>query len=185
MLMDYASPILTGVLLLVVLWNLRSRKASQFKTDRQHLKQSSGLFQAHAKAIERFLESSSAPISLKRILVNHSDAMSDRKMVQNLAQLIVNSSLSPENLPDDEEIVIQLRQLEALSPDLFSSFCVAMLTGTFAAVLRWPESAVLFEEISAKIVADPKRDVGMAITVSRIRKSDLPFSDAEPSPAMV
>lgn len=185
MLMDYAPPILTGVLLLVVLWDLRSRKTSQFKTHSQHLRQSSALFQAYEKAIERFLANSSAPITLKKLLISHSDAMSDRQTVLILAQLIVNSSNSTEILPDDEEIVNQIRHLESLSTELFSYFCVAMLTGTFAAVLRWPESAALFEEISAKIAADPKRDVGMAITVSRIRRSDLPFSVAQPSPAMV
>lgn len=185
MLMDYAAPVLTGVLLLVVLWNLRSRKASQFKTHIQHLKQSSALFQAQEKAMERFLASSSAPTTLKNLLIDHSDAMSDRKTVYTLAQLIVNSNNSMEIFPDDEEIVNQIRHLETLSAELFSCFCVAMLTGTFAAVLRWPESAALFEEISAKMAADPKRDVGMAITVSRIRRSDLPFSVAQPSPAMV
>lgn len=185
MLMDYAPPFLTGVLLLIVLWDLRSKKASQFKIHNQHLRQSSVLFQAYEKAIERFLSNNLAPLTLKKLLVSHSDAMSDRETVYTLAKLIVNSSSPPEIFPDDEEIVNQIRYLESLDSELFSCFCVAMLTGTFAAVLRWPESATLFEEISAKMAADPKRDVGMAITVSRIRRSDLPFSVAQTSPAMV
>lgn len=180
---QYAVPALTGLLILTVLWNARVKSAKDFNVDIQHLRQSANLLRRHKDVLEQFLRNDAASQSLKRLLISHSDAMSDREFVKNVAKVLVNDK-NADLSSDDQEIVSSIYALRKADPDIFSLFVMTIVTGTYAAILRWPESAMFFEEISAKMAADPKHDVGVAVTASRFRKSNLPFSVAVGSEAI-
>lgn len=183
MLMQYLPPALTGILAVEILWSWRSERRVRSETRVRQLQQAAELLAAHGTALARILDGDATPRVLKQALVHSSDALTDRSLVLIMAKLLADGERW-EALQDDAEIIEAAESLRRSDPDAFAAFKTAAITGAFSAILRWPESAVFFEEISAKLAADPRRDVDVVVTTSRARNSGLPFGVRASLPAV-
>jgi hypothetical protein len=170
------SPILAMVIGSAAAWYARSQAAAR-TTDRvRRLNEAADLLDLHARSLERFLDDKAAPVELKRLLLDFSDIMGEREAVVRLAEW---ASTRPFEEPIDTEetrvISEAVANLRSHRLDLVERFDAAIITAVAGASLRWPESAALFEAAFPRLVTTPKRDVAIAVTVTRLR-TGMPFS---------
>ena len=180
---QYAEPCLAMLIALITIWNWRAAMRADHAAEILRLRRSTDLLLAHANALGAFLDSSEAPVALKRLLIDFSDAIADRRVVLLVAKRIPSFDWADESAVSDD-LAYELKALRRTNADLFDDFITSITTGLFAAVLRWPETAILFETLSARLAASPRRDMRMVVTVSHFRKADLPFASPDTRAAM-
>lgn len=162
--------VVLGMLVLFTLYQLRqaSHAASQRRV--RQMVEASAFLEQHARALEKFLDDPDAPKELKVALIEASDALADRAVVKSMADWI---ALRPVEAPMDGPRASAMREaLENLSrtrSDLSANFATAVITGAIGAFLRWPESASLFDQVGARIAADPQREIDFAVTAASLR----------------
>lgn len=177
------SPVLAALLIATVAWFARTHAGTHACRRLRQLNQAAELLDAHARALERFLDDPAAPDALKRILLSCSDAVADRDA---LGKLIAWAASRPLEQPADTDETRSasdaLACLASHRPDLAEDFATAVMTAVAGASLRWPESAALFDSAFARLVATPRRDVAVAVTAAAFR-AGAPFSLRHAAPA--
>jgi len=170
------SPFLMAGIIVGIFWHARMDAHSRAVERMRQLEQATNLLRSHAAALETFLGHPDAPASLKKVLILVSDAMADREVALRMAKWVASRPLgaSMEN-EESQALEFILRKLQQEEPELADLFSMAVMTGVAGASLRWSETAALFDRISPRLVATPRRDVAIAVTASTLR-SDALFS---------
>lgn len=150
----------------------RARARTESAVRNRQLEEAADLLEIHAQLLNRFLNDKAAPDTLKRVLIDCSDAMSDRDVVLRFTGWMSSrpmTSMRRDALLDDKELLNELSRLKISDPNLADDFSRAILTVAVGSLLRWPESAALFEQIGARMAANPKGDIGLAVTAASFR----------------
>lgn len=170
------SPLLAAVLVTAVLWFVRDRSHRKNAARVRQLDEAAELLGQHAEATERFLGATVAPRELKALLIEFSDAMADKGVVERMAAWAASRPFkAPVESEEADEFSAILARLHESRPDLSEDFAMAILTAAMGASLRWPKSAMLFDQMFPRLATTPKRDVVIAVTATGFR-ADVPFS---------
>jgi hypothetical protein len=126
--------------------------------------------------LERFLDDEAAPSELKHLLIEFSDVMSQPEAVGKLTEWAAGRPFDqPLDTEETRAVGAMVTALRNRNLDLAGRFDAAVITAVAGASLRWPESAALFDCTFPRLVTTPKRDVAIAVTVTRFRPG-MPFS---------
>ena len=178
------SPILAASIVAALVWFLREQSTRTTLIRTRQLQQASEFLEIHATALERVLDDPKAPIELKKLVISVSDAMSDRNIVEKLAEWASNRALAqPVDTDESRAIDDILAPLRSSRPDLVEIFVKVVVTAVAGASLRWPESAAMFEQAFPRLMTTPKCDVAIAATATSLRPLG-PFSLRPSVPAM-
>jgi hypothetical protein len=175
-LMQSLTPILAAAIVAAIVWFLReqSTRAAMIRT--RQLVQASAFLEIHASVLELILDDPDAPIELKKLVISVSDAMSDRNIVEKLAEWASTRALAqPVDTEESRAIDGILTPLWINRPDLAANFAKVVVTAVTGASLRWPESAALFEQVFPRLMITPKCEVAIAATATSMRSLG-PFS---------
>jgi hypothetical protein len=168
------APYLALTLVAAVGWYVRKQRSARSEVRLRQLADAEELLRMHATSLERFLDDPDAPRELKGLLIDFSDSMNEPEVVQNLAEWIAARRLDrPIETDEMKAVGAAIAELRSRRPDLVEEFDTAIITAVSGANLRWPESAALFESVFPRIVATQKRDVAIAVTVTRLRPGVL------------
>lgn len=170
--LEFLPPMLAGVAGIVGMSILRAKAHAKSVIRIRQLNEAAALLDIHAQALHRFLNSQVAPDLLKRVLVNFSDAMSDEHVVIRLASWMSSQPMTSTAHEDSEahkDIISELSDLKVSNSNLAEDFTLAIMTMTVGSVLRWPESAALFEQIGARLAGRPKGDLDLAVAAGNFR----------------
>jgi hypothetical protein len=154
--------------LLALVWVelFRSNSATRVR----QLNEAAALLDAHAECLERLLMDPGVPDALKDSLLKFGDSIADRATVGRMATWLADRpSGEPVASESADELAALVDDLTRDRRDLADSFVTAVVTGAYGACLRWPETAALFEQITSKMAATPRRDVAVAATVGSLR----------------
>lgn len=169
-------PALVCVLVALLFWGMRMRQRTTAVARVRQLDEAAALLVRHARSMDEFLSDRDAPKDLCRLLIAVSDALTDRETVNSWAIWAASRPFDAViESPETDELFATLSGLHARRPDLFDHFVLGVWTAVTGATLRWPESAVLSERAFSRLVATPKRDVAIAVTVTKFR-SKIPYS---------
>lgn len=153
-------------------------KRRYYRNRQRQLLLSQENMRAHAAALEKFLGSDGAPVTLKRVLLGFSGAMEDKDFVTDFARRL--SSGPREKLtPELAEDLVAIRSRDE---ELNETFWQALVTGLYAALLRWPEAADLFEEAVSHTASSSRADF-MARAAVGVRQADGRSGMFVPAPA--
>lgn len=167
--------ILIAALISLVALFLRAEVGTRSARRTRQLRQAADMLVLHASALETFLDDRAAPLDLKRLLIDVSDAMANPGVAQKLSEWALSRPFDrPFDSEDSRAIAAALAALRASRPELVESFDTAILTGVAGASLRWPESAASFEVAFPRLAVTPNRDATIAATAARFRP-DVPF----------
>lgn len=186
MFMEVAPPLFVGTILTAGLWLARSQARRKNLVRARQMRESAALLGVHAQTLDRFLSAEVAPDALKRVLINYSDAMSDKAAVLKVAEWMSSQpmeSIRVELEPQDDEIRDEIAQLRKCQPDLMDDLARAILTVTIGSVLRWPESAALIEQVGARMAVSPGGNVALAVKAVGFRTGQS-FGLGKRAPAM-
>lgn len=112
--------------------------------------------EAHIRALETVLAEPSLSIDIRRSLAQFSEATSDRRV----ARVLVKRLSSPSGFEREDErfpFHDELDRLRRIRPELVEEIRTLVTSGTFAMILRWPETASAFERLAEDLVVDQKR----------------------------
>jgi len=175
--------VLAGALITFGLWTQRVRRFDSSGRRRRQLQRAELLYRTHSGAVESILESESVPDVLKRMIINFSDAIANEDVVEAIAKMFISGAgLDPNQ--EDGDVREAIHKLARQDPEMAYVLCQAIITGMHAAMLRFDATAILYEEVSAKMAASLAPDVGFVVTASRMRKSELPFLVRSPAAAL-
>lgn len=170
------SPLLAAALITVIVWFVRDQSRKKNDERVRQLDEAAQLLDRHAEALERFLSASAPPRELKALLINFSDAMADKGVVEKVAAWAASRPFkAPVESQEADELCGLLAKLHTTRPDLSEDFAMAIVTASMGASLRWPKSAALFDQMFPRLATTPKRDVVIAVTATGFR-SGVPFS---------
>lgn len=174
------SPYLAVILVSAVLWFLRSRSRERHLARVRQLDEAAELLDQHAEALERFLAAPAAPRELKTLLIEFSDVMADREIVEKTAAWAASRPFrQPVESYEADVLFAHFSSLRESRPDLADDFTLAIVTASMGATLRWPASAMLFDRMYPRIAATPKREVAIAVTATSFR-AEMPISMRPP-----
>jgi hypothetical protein len=145
---------------------VRSKSAARVR----QLNEAAALLNTHAECLERLLSDPAVPDALKDSLAKFGDSIADRATVGRMATWLADRPFGePVASQSADELAALVDDLTRDRRDLADGFVTAVVTGAFGACLRWPETAALFEQITSKMAATPRRDVAVAATVGSLR----------------
>lgn len=150
----------------------RRRVALQKRTE--ELERAAELLSIHNDHTAKFLDDVAAPDFLKDALVDFGDAIDMPEVAHEYAVIVKNKS-KVENSEASKQIAAALNALRGHRTDLAQSFEVAVNTGVVAMLLRWPETAKIFEEAIARAASEPSN----VTLVTRVSKSNNASSPLE------
>ena len=168
---EWASPIAIGGLgLWVFAHKLRdARRETEMSVYR--MSRDAEMLSLHAASISKFLSSPKAPVAVKQLLLEASDAFCDQGIAEGVAEWA--SSHAPESrdgLSDDALAKFAaLDNMRVSDPDLYDLFASTMISVVVAAMLRWPAAGGLLERIPSASLADPRLNVSMAVAATGFR----------------
>jgi hypothetical protein len=163
----------------VALYAIRDQSKEKAASRTRQIVEATGLLRAHGAALERLLTSQEISTEFKQFLISFSDAIADRSVVAKLAEWLASDRRieSRENTETDY-LSSLIEEHGYLRDDLHT----VILAGAFGAILRWPESAVLFDQIASRMATNPRSELATALTASKLR-SGLTLGLASASPA--
>ncbi len=145
----------------------------------RQLNEAAALLNAHAKCLGRLLIDPAVPNALKDSLLTFGDSIADRATVGRMATWLADRPFGEPMVSESaDELAALVDDLMRDRRDLADGFVTAVVTGAFGACLRWPETAALFEQITSKMAATPRRDFAVAATVGSLRQT-LPLGRAQ------
>jgi hypothetical protein len=174
---EYAAPILAAIIVASGAWYRRMNANSRSTRRTRQLQQAADMLAVHERALAEFLDDPGAPAGLKKLLIEVSDALSDREVVRRVSEW---ASSRPVNEPaalseDAAAIEVELASLRRSHPDLAEKFDNCLLAGVAGACLRWPETAARFEVSFPNLAVTSRRDATIAATAAGFRLG-IPFS---------
>ena len=173
---DYAAPILVAVIVGSAAWYRRMNASWRSARRTRQLRQAADMLAVHERALAEFLDDPGGPVGLKRLLIEVSDALSDREVVRKISEW---ASSRPVNEPvalseDAAAIEAELVGLRRSHPGLAEKFDSCLLAGVAGASLRWPETAARFDVAFPKLAVASSRDATLAATAAGFRIG-IPF----------
>jgi hypothetical protein len=174
---QYAAPVLIAVIVACAAW-YRRMVANWRSTRRTHqLQQAAEMLAVHEHALAEFLDDPGSPVGLKRLLIEVSDALSEREVVRRVSEWASSRPINEPVMLSEEAAVIEaeLAKLRGPHPDLAEKFDNCLLAGVAGACFRWPETAASFEVSFPKLATAPRRDATIAATAASFRIG-IPFS---------
>jgi hypothetical protein len=176
--LDPVLPVLTGAVMAALF--VTARYFARGKTDARilQLERSAEMLALHADMLKELLASHILPHELKSLLITSSDAVGDKDTTIRLAEAFADRSIDDDVVPSQEtrDALSFLGELKQTHPEIAHRYASAILCGTVGAMLRWPESAALFEAVGTRIAADgDKRGIDMAVVAAGMR-AGLPFA---------
>lgn len=114
------------------------RRRTQKRT--RDLAVSGVMLSKHYEEMERFLADPAAPVSLKDLLIDLSDFVTERQGARFFVESL-GSKPSSKNGADTAIVLNDLRDLQAHRADLANTFRTSLAAGVGAMFFRWPELA--------------------------------------------
>ena len=164
--------LLSGLVLgQVSLYGLRVKE--RLRRRAEHASNAATLLAAHDAMFESFVDDVAAPDILKSILVSFGDAISSHRTASDFAQFITtHKGIEP---PDDGGFVLnELDQLRKHRGDLVEKFDGAIVTGFYYMILRWPDTARVFEDAATTMATNPRRGISLAARMANMQSSNTP-----------
>lgn len=174
---EYATPTLLAVIIAAAAWYRRMDLAWRANRRTRQLRQAADMLAVHERSLAEFLDDPGAPVALKRLLIQVSDALSDRVVMGRVSEwAAARLADEPPTLSDEAaEIDAQLTALRGPHPGLADKFDICLLAGIAGGCLRWPETAARFDVAFPNLAVVPRRDATIAATAAGFRV-DIPFS---------
>jgi len=123
---------------------------------------------AHTEAFEKFVNDAASPSYLKDILIHFGDAISNQDTAIQCAKALIGDKAP--SIPDEAHTVMgSLNELRSHRSDLAEAFDITIMSGVMYMLLRWPETAQVFEEAASGIASDPTKGVGFATKAARLQ----------------
>jgi hypothetical protein len=177
-------PILGAVMFAGVAWFVRMRAEWQSIKRTKQFENAAEMLMIHARFLQRFLDDPKAPVTLKRVLIEMSDAMMHREIAQKLSDWALSHSFDqPLDTDDTRAIEDALVPLRVSAPDLAECFDLATMAAVAAACFQWIDSTALSERIFSRLVVSPKRDATIVATTVNFRPG-MPFRATSAVPAL-
>ncbi len=119
------------------------------------IKLAADLLRQHYDALDKFVGDPAAPEPLQQMLLEFSDAAANEEAAQKMVELICAQD-GPRQVSDGaQKILRQLDELRRHRPELVDVFDKSISSGMMAAFLRWDDTARMFDQIAARVAADP------------------------------
>ncbi len=161
------------------------RRRERILKSAERLTNARTLLDAHVAAFDAFVNDPASPEHLKTILVSFGDTISNPKMAHECAHALVKHKrgLASE---DALAVIEELDVLRSHRANLAQAFDVSVMSGFFYMLLRWPETAQVFEEAASRIAIDPTRGMGFVAKAAQMQASHSPTRTGNfgPTPAM-
>ena len=144
------------------LYALRRKERIRVRAD--HANKATSLLTAHDSMIDKFMDDVASPEILKEVLLDFGESISSHKAAIDFADLIVRHKtldVSERTKP----VLSTLDTLRKSRVDLAQNFDGAILTGLYYMLLRWPDTARVFEDAAANMAVDPRKSVTFASRV--------------------
>lgn len=164
-----------GFLCLAADFVMRRRLKSEKRAE--ELNRAADMLEIHNMHLVSFLNDSAAPDLLKDLLVDFGDAISSEHAAHEYACRLTdrrNSEISEATKP----ILLLIGELRKHRVDLAQNFELAVSTGVIAMLLRWPETARVFEQAMSQVATEPGRDIGFATRIVGSQRSRAPAISA-------
>ncbi len=166
--LDGIGPILWGVT--GYLSCIAAYKVDRVKKRTMQLQQAAELLEQHYSALDRFLSDPAATPVLSDFLLWFSDAAEDKRVAKELADCIRDYDRPSHG--GDSQTSQEFRTLRNSRPDLAEAAEEAIGTGLYAMILRWDETAELFDAIAAKIGSNPNKEIALAAKAAQFEREE-------------
>lgn len=168
---DVALIIGTAMMLLSVA-ELRTRRRQSHNARMQKYRDAADLLNRHAEALALVLDAPETPDNIKRVLFQCSEGFSDKTVVIELAKWMSGRNIADVgNSAEKSALDEDFAAFKSAQPDLANAFVIAVLCGVMGSVLRFPESAALFNQVGPRIVANPKPDLTLAVMAAKMQSA--------------
>lgn len=158
--------LLAGAALAVTVGSLLAGHAGDAEIRAHQLQGAGQLLQAHLGAVEAFCDAPDATDSLRRTLLDISDAMENEIFAKELLADF-HEHIVLEGAPVEAPSFAELSALQKSSPETAAIFLAALTSGMLSAFMRWPSCAVALQD-SLRYLADPREQFSLAATLSRL-----------------
>lgn len=138
----------------------------------RQLEQAAELLHAHAEAMARVLDSPMLSDTAKGALVALSDGMGDRQVVLHVARRVAAGSLFEGGAVADADAGADREAFRA-HPELRDDFHVAFTSLLVGAMLRWPDTAALLGQVTARVAVRPP-SLGLAAWLAGLARGAMP-----------
>jgi hypothetical protein len=115
------------------------RRRTQKRT--RDLEIAAAMLSAHYEEMERFLGDSAAPASLRDLLIDLSDAVTERESARAFAKALSKPNRNAKNEVETVTLLNDLRELQVHRGDLATALRTSLAAGVGAMFFRWPELA--------------------------------------------
>lgn len=166
---------LSCVLMGLVAFMIRASARKRHMLRMHQLMKSAEMIRQHASSLDAFLGDPKAPPILKTVAMQFAVFMADKAAVIEFAGWSQSRPFGDSATdPDTLEILQAADRLRSENLALADAFSASIVFGAFGAILRWPESAKLFDLVAPDMVADRSREVAAAVRASRIKQRPFP-----------
>lgn len=118
-------------------------------------------------SVDKIITDPAAPDDLKLLLLTMAEAMPDRSAARYIVnELTTNGFNGKRNSSEQDASLEEWRALHKFRPDLAEETVKAFKSGMVALILRWPETAKLFKEVSTTLT-DERAEIAAVRKVSR------------------
>lgn len=145
-------------------FSARQAKARR-RTD--ELQRAGAALKRHFAELNKFVSDAAAPDKLKLLLLDFSEAISNRETACDFVGRYATQRTSTVTKISSEtqEVLNSLQELRVHRSDLAESFDIAMGMGIVAMLLRWTETAEAYSFAASEIVAYRYKEIDFATTI--------------------
>jgi len=163
-------PSLTAFSLMLAIWQVADRHFWRARKRRQQLEAAQRALIQHYDALRKILNDPAPTLALKDMIVEFSDAISNREIAERLVTSFCDAAKSQKfskASADDSKFINEIDALRISRPDLSDAIAQAVATGFMAMVLRWNKSAAMFESTMSMVVSNPRQEIIAAAKTAR------------------
>ena len=132
------------------------------------------LLREHYENLEKFVNDDRVPADLKKMLIGFSDACSDKTLACELVKSMLENDKPKHSSFEVNEIMQSVDDLHGRYPELAALFDQAISCALMAMILRWDETAEMFDQLVSRLVSNPRREIALAARVAQSEQLQSP-----------
>jgi hypothetical protein len=164
--------IIPNILLIVsfgiAIWSIRVRMREEHSFRRRQLEESAEMLRIHARSLDICLDSKAISDPLKRLLIFFSDGMADESIVSEMSTWLLAPQRRQSN-SEAEWVQNEISQLRYVDEDIATEYETAIVSGAYAAMLRWADSAAVFECAGPRFAVPVNHGIILAVKAAMMR----------------
>lgn len=142
------------------------REVQRHRRRTQQLRLAATALEKHASAMKNFFADPAAPKDLQDLLLDFSELQADHEFAKWWAKRDRQGKSKGWDAPTGRQVLHRLDKLQSVRPDLASEFYTAVAGAYVGFLLRWDETAPLFEKHLATLSVEPRKEVVLVAEAS-------------------